>query len=165
MCGERKTGGGQDNRGRQDNHPIYVLEKSHQANLDRIEDYKKRAVTAENRLRQLEQSVSLRETLIEKIHQIRSMSEGTVEQTFQRRDCTVQPYCRQGQHIPLDNPPAHATGVKDILMLHDQHWVTEQGFWNGIKKGLTKVFEKRKSGVCLGKAAARTWKDIWLLNY
>ena len=27
-------------------------------------------------------------------------------------------------------------------MLHDQHWVTEQGFWNGIKKGLTKVFEK-----------------------
>ena len=28
------------------------------------------------------------------------------------------------------------------LMLHDQHWVTEQGFWNGIKKGLTKVFEK-----------------------
>ena len=40
--------------------------KSHQANLDRIEDYKKRAVTAENRLRQLEQSVSLRETLIEK---------------------------------------------------------------------------------------------------
>ena len=23
-------------------------------------------------------------------------------------------------------------------MLHDQHWVTEQGFWNGIKKGLTK---------------------------
>ena len=62
---KRKTGGGQDNRGRQDNHPIYVLEKSHQANLDRIEDYKKRAVTAENRLRQLEQSVSLRETLIE----------------------------------------------------------------------------------------------------
>ena len=24
---KRKTGGGQDNRGRQDNHPIYVLEK------------------------------------------------------------------------------------------------------------------------------------------
>ena len=35
--------------------------KSHQANLDRSEDYKKRAVTAENRLRQLEQSVSLRD--------------------------------------------------------------------------------------------------------
>ena len=44
---KRKTGGGQDNRGGQDNHPIYVLEKkSHQANLDRSEDYKKRAVTA-----------------------------------------------------------------------------------------------------------------------
>ena len=139
--------------------------KSHQANLDRIEDYKKRAVTAENRLRQLEQSVSLRETLIEKSHQIRSMSEGTVEQTFQRRDCTVQPYCRQGQHIPLDNPLHMRLEEGHRLMLHDQHWVTEQGFWNGIKKGLTKVFEKRKSGVCLGKAAARTWKISWFLNY
>ena len=39
--------------------------------------------------------------------------------------------------------PAHATPEEGhMLMLHDQHWVTEQGFWNGIKKGLTKVFEK-----------------------
>ena len=70
------------------------------------------------------------------------MSEGTVEQTFQRRDCTVQPYCRQGQHIPLDNPLHMRLEEGHRLMLHDQHWVTEQGFWNGIKKGLTKVFEK-----------------------
>lgn len=27
-------------------------------------------------------------------------------------------------------------------MIHDQHWVTEQGFWNGVKKGLTNAFNR-----------------------
>lgn len=117
-------------------------EKSHQADLDRIEDYKKRAVTAENSLRQLEQSVALRESLIEKFigygvclreHWNRLFNGETVESNH---------IVVRGQHIPLDNPLHVRLEDGHRLMLHDQHWVTEQGFWNGVKKGLTKVFEK-----------------------
>ena len=104
MCGERKTGGGQDNRGRQDNHPIYVLKKSHQANLDRIEDYKKRAVTAENRLRQLEQSVSLRETLIEKFIRYGVCLKEQWNRLFNGETVQSNHIVVRGQHIPLDNP-------------------------------------------------------------
>ena len=66
MCGERKLAEDKITEADRTITQYTSWKKSHQANLDRIEDYKKRAVTAENRLRQLEQSVSLRETLIEK---------------------------------------------------------------------------------------------------
>ena len=116
--------------------------KSHQANLDRIEDYKKRAVTAENRLRQLEQSVSLRETLIEKFIRYGVCLKEQWNRLFNGETVQSNHIVVRGQHIPLDNPLHMRLEEGHRLMLHDQHWVTEQGFWNGIKKGLTKVFEK-----------------------
>ena len=64
------------------------------------------------------------------------MSEGTVERTFQRR-LYSQPYCRRGQHIPLDNPCMRLE-EGHRLMLHDQHWVTEQGFSERNQEGTDK---------------------------
>ena len=107
--------------------------KSHQANLDRIEDYKKRAVTAENRLRQLEQSVSLRETLIEKFIRYGVCLKEQWNRLFNGETVQSNHIVVRGQHIPLDNP-LHMRLEEGHIMLHDQHWVTEQGFWNGIKK-------------------------------
>ena len=90
--------------GEQDNHPIYVLEKITSGESGPGEDYKKkRAVTAENRLRQLEQSVSLREPLLKNSSDTEYVWKEQWNRLF-NGDCTVQPYCRQGQHIPLDNP-------------------------------------------------------------
>lgn len=116
--------------------------KSHQADLDRIEDYKKRAVTAENSLRQLEQSVSLRESLIEKFIRYGVCLREHWNRLFNGETVQSDHIVVRGQHIPLDNPLHVRLEDGHRLMLHDQHWVTEQGFWNGIKRGLTKVFEK-----------------------
>ena len=126
MCGERKLAEDKITEADRTITQYTSWKKSHQANLDRIEDYKKRAVTAENRLRQLEQSVSLRETLIEKFIRYGVCLKEQWNRLFNGE--TVQ-----SNHIVVRGSTYHWTipctcdWRKDI-MLHDQHWVTEQGF-------------------------------------
>ena len=44
----------------------------------------------------------------------------------------------RGQHIPLDNPLHMRLEEGHRLMLHDQHWVTEQGVLERNQEGTDK---------------------------
>ena len=72
------------------------------------------AVTAENRLRQLEQSVSLRETLIEKFIRYGVCLKEQWNRLFNGETVQSNHIVVRGQHIPLDNP-LHMRLRKDIV--------------------------------------------------
>ena len=61
-------------------------------------------MTAENRLRQLEQSVSLRETLIEKFIRYGVCLKEQWNRLFNGETVQSNHIVVRGQHIPLDNP-------------------------------------------------------------
>ena len=115
-------------------------------------------MTAENRLRQLEQSVSLRDPLIEKfIRYGVCLKEGTVEQTFQRRDCTVQPYCRQGAAHTIGQSPAHATGGR-TQKKKKQKKKKKEGRKERKKEKKEKVRKKRRKEEGGGEKSAERGK-------
>lgn len=93
--------------------------KSHQADLDRINDYNKRAETAENSLRQLQQTVSLRESLIEKFIGYGVCLREHWNRLFNGETVQSNHIVVRGHHIPLDNPLHVRLEKGHRLMLND----------------------------------------------
>lgn len=65
-----------------------------------------------------------------------------------------------GESVPLDNPVTLKLDKDKQLLIYDTLWVSEDGFWNKVKKGVSKALKKGGEAwtwvmVQLGKANGR----------
>lgn len=115
---------------------------THKQELQQIEDFKQRAATAEKKLNDLERRIGWRERMIEKFIEYGAVFSEQWNKLFKGETVQTDHIRMNGVQIPLDNPIGLRLDKDDHFMIHDQHWVTEQGFWNGIRKGLTNAFNR-----------------------
>ena len=146
MWRRKKTGGGQDNRGRWWTIDSNILPENHQA--DRIEDWQERAVTQKTASGSWNSPCPQERPLLKNSSDTEYVWKRTVEQTFQRERLyspTIYWYVRGAALHTIDNSACDWRKRRHINA-RDQHWVTEQGIWNGIAEGTDKAYLKRKSG-------------------
>lgn len=116
--------------------------QDNQSKLTQYDSMQSRAITAEAKLSKIEEEWTWRETLIEKFLEYGAIFKEQWNKLF-KGECVETNHIRYNDVlVPLDNPIKLKLEEGRRLMIHDQHWVTEQGFWYGIKKGLTVAFEK-----------------------
>lgn len=114
----------------------------HEKELQDIENFKQRASTAEKKLNDIETKQSWRERMIEKFIGYGAVLRDQWNRLFKGEAVDSNHIRIDGIQIPLDNPIKLKLDKYDHLMIHDQHWVTEAGFWNGIRKGFTEAFNR-----------------------
>lgn len=114
----------------------------HKQDLQEIDNLKQRAATAEKKLKDLERRIGWRERMIEKFVEYGAVLSDQWNKLFKGESIQTNHIRINGVQIPLDNPIGLKLDKDDHLMIHDQHWVTEQGFWNGIRKGFTNAFNR-----------------------
>lgn len=115
---------------------------THKQELQQIEDFKQRAATAEKKLNDLERRIGWRERMIEKFIEYGAVFSEQWNKLFKGETVHTDHIRMNGVQIPLDNPIGLRLDKDDHFMIHDQHWVTEQGFWKGIRKGFTNAFNR-----------------------
>jgi len=114
----------------------------HKKELQDIEDFKQRAVSAEKRLNDLEKKIGWRDRMIEKFIEYGAVVSDQWHKLFQGEVIHSDHIRMNGIKVSLDNPIGLKLDKDKNFMIHDQHWVTETGFWNGIRKGITNAFNK-----------------------
>lgn len=117
-------------------------QRDNQAKLDSYDNMKKRALSAESKLQDMEGKRAWRENMIEKFVEFGATLRDQWNKLFNHEVVKTTHISVKGVSVPLDNPIGLMLDKDDRFMIHDQHWVTEQGFWNGIKKGLTDAFNR-----------------------
>lgn len=113
----------------------------HKQGLLQIEDFKQRAATAEKKLNDLKRQIGWREKMIEKFIEFGAVLRDQWNKLFKGETVQSNQIRIDGVNVPLDKPISLRLD-NDHFMIHDQHWVTEQGFWNGLRKGLTDAFNQ-----------------------
>lgn len=132
---------------------VNAWESEHQAELSLIEDLKIRASKAEIELKELKDSISLRDTWIEKFIEFGVTLRDQWNKLFNDESVKSNHVYLNGMICPLDNPIQIRKAKFGRVEIYDQHWVTEEGFWNGIRKGLTNAFNSGSDAY------------IWLLKH
>lgn len=115
---------------------------THKQELQQIEDFKQRAATAEKKLNDLKGKIGWMERMIEKFVEYGAVLSQQWNKLFKGETIQTNHIRINGIQIPLDNPIGLKLDKDYHFMIHDQHWVTEQGFWNGIRKGFTSAFDQ-----------------------
>lgn len=114
----------------------------HRQELKEIEAYKQRAATAEKKLDDLKSKLGWRERMIEKFIEFGAVLSEQWNRLFKGETVQTDHIRMKGVQVPLDNPIEIKLDKENHLLVHDQQWITEQGFWNGIRKGLTNAFNQ-----------------------
>lgn len=117
-------------------------QRNNQAKLDNYDNMKTRAKSAESKLQDMEEKKAWRERMIEKFVEFGANLRDQWNTLFNHEVVKTDRIMVKGESVPLDNPIGLMLDKDNRFMIHDQHWVTEQGFWNGIKKGITNAFDR-----------------------
>lgn len=113
----------------------------HSKDLKEIERLRQRAFNTENKVKDLENKQSWREAMIEKFIEYGAVLRDQWNRLFKGEAVKTDHIRMNGVQVPLDNPISLWLDNKE-LKIFDRHWVTERGFWNGIRKGLTNAFNR-----------------------
>lgn len=116
--------------------------RQNQVKLDQYDAMERRALTAENKVREIENTRAWQERMIEKFVEYGAVLRDQWNKLFKGESVESSHIRLNGVQVPLDNPIKLRLNKGTDFEIHDQHWVTEQGFWYGIKRGLTNTFER-----------------------
>lgn len=114
---------------------------SNSEKLERIDKYINDVNDAKNELKQLKNSINWREKMIEKFVEFGATLRDQWNALFKGEIVQSQHIQINGMVVPLHNPIKLRLNKSKDFEIYDQHWVSEQGFWNGLKKGLTDAFD------------------------
>lgn len=115
---------------------------SNSEKLEQIDKYINDVNDAKNELKQLKNSINWREKMIEKFVEFGATLRDQWNALFKGEIVQSQHIQINGMVVPLHNPIKLRLNKGRDFEIYDQHWVSEQGFWNGLKKGLTDTFDK-----------------------
>lgn len=114
--------------------------KSRQADLEQLDKYKDIAYRADKEVKDVNNQMAYRETMIAKFVQYGAVMADQWRRLFDGEVVQTSHIYLNETPIPLQKPLALRLENGRNLELYDQHWCNENGFWNGILRGLTELF-------------------------
>lgn len=121
-----------------------VMQGFYETNKNKIEDYDRKTEENTSLRRQLNEAKSAntnRDYLIEKFVSYGAIHREQWSALFNGEVVVSHEVRVNDVAVDLDHPMKLRLMNGRNLEIHDQHWVSEQGFWTGIRKGITAVFD------------------------
>lgn len=116
--------------------------RKHQKDLAEIDKLRQETATANAELETLRRTATWKEKMIEKFVAYGATKAEQWRQLFGGGVVEAKHICVDDIQVPLDNPIHLKLDSNKNLSIHDQRWCSEEGFWNGIRKGMTAAFEQ-----------------------